>query len=77
MPSTWDWSFAEDDRDLWVDQRGGRHWRGTCPTDPSVIASLVFRHAGDDAKIGVETGSMTPWLVHGLREAGLAVDVWT
>jgi transposase len=57
-----------------VDQRGGRHWRGTCATDPSVIASLVFRHAGDDAKIGVETGSMTPWLVHGLRQAGLAVE---
>jgi transposase len=57
-----------------VDHRGVRHWRGACATDPSVIASVVSRHAGVDAKIGVETGSMTPWLVHGLRDAGLAVE---
>ena len=31
-------------------------------------------HAGAEAKVGVETGAMTPWLVHGLRNAGLAVD---
>ncbi len=57
-----------------VDHCGSRHWRGSCATDPSVIASAVSRHAGADAKIGVETGSMTPWLVHGLRDAGLAVE---
>ncbi len=57
-----------------VDHRGSRHWRGACATDPSVIASAVSRHAGSDAKIGVETGSMTPWLVHGLRAAGLTVE---
>ena len=57
-----------------VDHRGGRHWRGACATDPSVVASVVSRHAGANAKIGVETGSMTPWLVHGLRGAGLAVE---
>jgi transposase len=27
----------------------------------------VRRHAGDDANIGIETGPMTPWLVHELR----------
>ncbi|WP_158913270.1 IS110 family transposase [Caulobacter sp. S45] len=56
-----------------VDQQGRRHWRGACATDPSAIASLVRRRAGVDAKVGVETGSMTPWLVHGLRDAGLVV----
>jgi transposase len=56
-----------------VDQHGGRHWRGACATEPSAIASLVLRRAGADAKVGVETGSMTPWLVHGLRSAGLVV----
>jgi transposase len=34
----------------------------------------VSQHAGADAKIGVETGSMTPWLIHGLRGAGLNVE---
>ena len=57
-----------------VDQQGGRCWRGSCATDPSAIAALVRRHAGPDAKVGVETGSMTPWLVHGLRGAGVAVE---
>ena len=31
------------------------------------------RHAGDDARIGIETGGMTPWLVHELRNLGLEV----
>jgi transposase len=31
------------------------------------ISILVRRHAGDDVRIGVETGAMTPWLVHELR----------
>jgi transposase len=35
----------------------------------------VLRHAGVvDVNVGVETGSMTPWLVHGLRRAGLDVE---
>jgi transposase len=35
---------------------------------------LVSRHAGSDANVGVETGAMTPWLVHGLRASGLQVE---
>jgi hypothetical protein len=35
---------------------------------------LVRRHAGDDARTGIESGAMTPWLVHGpLRNNGLEV----
>ncbi len=58
-----------------VDAEGGRVWRGACPTDPGQISQLIFKHAGTDAKLGVETGAMTPWLVHGLRAAGLEVAV--
>jgi transposase len=43
-------------------------------TDPGAIAAHVLRHAGVDVKVGVETGSMTPWLVHGLRSVGLDVE---
>ncbi|VWX53933.1 transposase [Novosphingobium sp. 9U] len=57
-----------------VNERGQRQWRGTCPSDPHVLASQLKRHAGADARIGIETGAMTPWLVHGLRQAGLTVD---
>jgi transposase len=57
-----------------VDDRGQRHWRGVSATEPAAIASMVVRHAGADARVGVETGAMTPWLVHGLRGSGLIVD---
>ena len=56
-----------------VDEQGQRLWRGECTTDPGAIAARVFKHAGVDAKMGIETGSMTPWLVHGLRVTGLDV----
>ena len=57
-----------------VDEQGRRLWRGVCATDPGAISARVLKHAGVDAKVGVETGSMTPWLVHGLRSAGLNVE---
>jgi transposase len=57
-----------------LDEQGRRLWRGTCATDPGAISARVFKHAGIDVKVGVETGPMTPWLVHGLRSAGLDVE---
>src|SRR3984893_2936777 len=56
-----------------VDDAGRRLWRGQCPTVPEQITILVRRHAGDDARTGIETGAMTPWLVHELRNPGLEV----
>ena len=56
-----------------VDTNGARIWRGVCASNPDQIEAAVRRHAGDDAKVGVETGAMTPWLVHELRERGLHV----
>ena len=50
-----------------VDNAGHRLWRGQCPSVPEQISVLVGRHAGDDARIEIETGAMTPWLVHELR----------
>ena len=56
-----------------VDDAGRRLWRGQCHTDPEQIERAVRGHAGDDTSIGIETGPMTPWLVHELRERGLNV----
>jgi transposase len=39
-----------------------------------VISARVSRHADADANVGIETGAMTPWLVHGLRSAGLNIQ---
>jgi transposase len=36
-------------------------------------AYLVRPRAGDDIRVGIETGAMTPWLVHELRNLGLKV----
>src|SRR5215469_3411433 len=57
-----------------VDEQGRRLWQGVCATDPGAISARVLRHAGVDVKVGVETGSMTPWLVHGMRSTGLDVE---
>ena len=56
-----------------VDETGRRLWRGQCSTDPEQLERMVERHAGKDAQVGLETGPMTPWLVHTLRERGLNV----
>jgi transposase len=40
---------------------------------PERLRLAFSKHAGVDAKVGIETGSMTPWLVHGLRGTGLDV----
>src|SRR3954454_12138613 len=52
-----------------VDEQGKRLWRGVCATDPGPISARISQHDGVDAKVGIETGSMPPWLVHGLRTA--------
>ena len=56
-----------------VDSSGRRVWRGQCTTDPEHIRRTVVRYGGEDARIGLETGPMTPWLVHELR--GLGLDI--
>jgi transposase len=43
-----------------VDASGARIWRGQCGTVPDEIAQTLRRHAGADARIGIETGAMTP-----------------
>ena len=55
-----------------VDEQGRRLWRGTAPTDPEALTEILRQH-GCDLRIGVETGPLMPWLVHGLRRNGLEV----
>jgi transposase len=54
-----------------IDNAGRRLWRGQCSSVPEQIRDVVLRHAGDNVRIGIETGAMTPWLVHELRNLGL------
>lgn len=57
-----------------VDKDGARLWRGQCHSTPEQIEALVRQHAGDNARVGIETGPMTTWLVHELRSRGLDVE---
>lgn len=56
-----------------VDAAGAMMWRGTCVSAPEQLAEVIRSHAGDDVRVGLETGPMTPWLVHELRGRGLDV----
>jgi transposase len=57
-----------------LDQEGERIGRGKCPTDPAVIIATLKEKVPDGAMIlGLETGPLSPWLVHVLRRAGLSV----
>jgi transposase len=54
-----------------VDAEGKRVWRGKCATDPIILAQTLRAQAGSDPRVGIETGPLTPWLVHALRAAGI------
>ena len=56
-----------------LDGQGNRAWRGKCATDPAAIEEAIRVRAGSAARIGLETGPLTPWLVHELRSRGLEV----
>ena len=69
----WFGRVAKADEICLVDDTGRRLWRGQCTTDPEQIERAVRRHAGEDVRIPIETGPMTPWLVNELRGHGLDV----
>src|SRR5215218_10401475 len=56
-----------------LDGQGKRVWRGKCATDPAAIEEVIRARAGGPVRVGVETGPLTPWLVHELRGRGLEV----
>lgn len=56
-----------------VDAQGQRLWRDQCGSTPEQIEASVRSRTGTDARLGIETGPMTPWLVHELRGRGFDV----
>ncbi|MGI4792634.1 MAG: IS110 family transposase, partial [Janthinobacterium lividum] len=56
-----------------VDGNGARVWRGQCLPTPDQIDTVIRQHAGAHARLGIETGPMTTWLVHELRGRDLDV----
>jgi hypothetical protein len=58
-----------------VDGAGGIVWRGRTDTHPEMIADALGRWRVELVKVGLETGSTTPWLARGLRALGFPVVV--
>ena len=58
-----------------VDEQGCLVWEGWADTDPGMILRVLERWRGDLARVGLETGSMTPWLARSLKGFGLPVVV--
>ena len=56
-----------------IDGNGKRVWRGKCATDPIILAEAIRAQTGANARVGIETGPLTPWLVHELRAAGVDI----
>ena len=56
-----------------VDREGKVLWRGSCATTPEEIAKTVRIQAPEAARIGLETGLLSPWLWHGLKNIGVPV----
>lgn len=58
-----------------VDGDGVLAWRGEVDTHPEMIADCLARWRDDLALVGLETGSLTPWLARSLRALGLPLVV--
>src|SRR3954453_14719218 len=56
-----------------IDEAGRTVWRGKRASDPEALAEALRRHAPDLARVGLETGFLTPWLYHSLKAVGLPV----
>jgi transposase len=56
-----------------VDEAGRIVWRGVVDTHPEALSRALQRWGGKLAKIGLESGSMTPWLVRELAKVGFPV----
>ena len=54
-----------------VRRDGKRIWRGTCPSDPSLIAEVVRKRTLEPKRVVFETGPLSVWFYHALQAEGL------
>ena len=56
-----------------VDEGGRPVWEGIADTHPEMIADRLGRFSGELVLVGLETGSISPWLYRSLKGLGLPV----
>ena len=54
-----------------VRQDGRRIWRGRCPSDPKLLAEVIRKRAPNVERVVFETGPLSVWFYHALRDEGL------
>ncbi len=54
-----------------VDEKGGLRWRGVCVTDPEALSRTLKKRPPSLDRVVLETGPLSCFLYHGLRERGL------
>lgn len=54
-----------------VDSDGNKVWDGECESTPEAIGKTVKEYAPDVIKIGLESGHLSTWHWHGLKDMGL------
>jgi transposase len=50
-----------------IRREGKRVWRGTCASDPRIIANLIRKRAPAAKRVVFETGPLSVWFYHSLR----------
>jgi transposase len=56
-----------------VDGKGKKVWQGKCLTKPDAIAKTIRDKSPSATLIGMESGALSPWLWHALKDTGLPV----
>jgi len=56
-----------------IDEAGTIAWRGKVDSTPEAISMAVKQHAPHAVRIGLESGQLSSWLFHELKDAGLPV----
>jgi transposase len=56
-----------------VDDEGRISWQGRCASTPDAIAATIGDKAAGARRVGLESGPLSTWHYHGLKELGVPV----
>ncbi len=70
---TTSWDATEQTAVCIVDEQGKALWRGKCASTPEAIAAVVNVRAPRVERIGLESGPLSTWHWHELKQRGLPV----
>lgn len=56
-----------------LDAEGAVVWRGQCRSEPAALAATVRKRAPEARRVVLESGTLSTWHWHGLKELGVPV----